>query len=143
MTRKKLESVYWLKKELKHWQQRYAEIQADIALSPKELDGMPYSKTNKVTNPTEIKGIELMEATKEINNRMVEISTALREIDKFILKISKNDSRLGFILWARCENLMEWQQIADELANAHDMKGYTADSLRQIYSRFVRTLPKE
>ncbi len=143
MTRKKLESVYWLKKELKHWQQRYAELQADIALSPKELDGMPYSKTNKVTNPTEIKGIELMEATKEINNRMVEISTALREIDKFILKVSKNDSRLGFILWARCENLMEWQQIADELANTHDMKGYTADSLRQIYSRFVRTLPKE
>ena len=143
MTRKKLESVYWLKKELKHWQQRYAELQADIALSPKKLDGMPYSKTNKVTNPTEIKGIELMEATKEINNRMVEISTALREIDKFILKVSKNDSRLGFILWARCENLMEWQQIADELANAHDMKGYTADSLRQIYSRFVRTLPKE
>lgn len=143
MTRKKLESVYWLKKELKHWQQRYAEIQADIALSPKELDGMPYSKTNKVTNPTEEKGIELMEATKEINKRMVEISTALRDIDRFILNISKKDDRLGFILWSRCENLMEWQQIADELANARNDKGYTADSLRQIYSRFVRTLPKE
>ena len=46
MTKRELEQIYLLHKELKMWQNRLSELEADIALSPKEMDGMPYSRTN-------------------------------------------------------------------------------------------------
>lgn len=138
MTKEKLESVYWLRKELRHWQERYAELQADIALSPKVLDGMPFQNTNTTSNPTEVKGIKLYECTKAINAKMVEINNTLTEIDKFLLDLQAKDSFISYILWARCENLLKWDAIAETCG-----EGYTADAVRQAYHRFVDTLPKE
>ena len=87
MTRKKLEQVYHLNKELKMWQHRLAELQADIALSPKVMDGMPYSKTNAVGSPTEEKAMRLAECAKVIEGKISEIQLALMEIEIFIASV--------------------------------------------------------
>jgi hypothetical protein len=134
MTRKDLEQVYHLNNELKMWQRRLAELQADIALSPKVLDGMPFSKTNKVGSPTEEKAIRLAEMARVIEGKISEIQIALTDIETFILSV--DDSLTRQILEYRCCKLKSWSEVADNLG-----EGYTAESARQIYHRFMKELP--
>ena len=133
MTRKDLEQVYYLNNELKMWQRRLADLQADIALSPKVLDGMPYSKTNAVSSPTEIKALRIAELSRIIEGKISEIQVTLLDIEAFIVTIE--DSLLRQIIEYRCCKLMKWQQIADRIG-----EGYTEEAVRQSYHRFVKTL---
>lgn len=133
MTRKDLEQVYYLNNELKMWQRRLADLQADIALSPKVLDGMPYSKTNAVSSPTEIKAIRIAELSNIIEGKISEIQVTLMDIEAFIVTIE--DSLIRQIVEYRCCKLMKWQQIADRIG-----EGYTEEAVRQSYHRFVKTL---
>ncbi|HQB10979.1 MAG TPA: hypothetical protein PLW37_14035 [bacterium] len=133
MTRKDLEQVYYLNNELKMWQRRLADLQADIALSPKVLDGMPYSKTNAVSSPTEIKAIRIAELSNIIEGKISEIQVTLMDIEVFIVTIE--DSLIRQIVEYRCCKLMKWQQIADRIG-----EGYTEEAVRQSYHRFVKTL---
>ena len=135
MTRKKLESIYGLRKDLEHWQKRYAELQADIVISPKVLDGMPFANTNAVGKPTDEKAVRLVDVTKEINKKMIEIQTTLNEIDAFLLDMKAEDAILSYIIWARCENLMEWKDIAIGCG-----PNYSPELVRQMYHRFVISL---
>lgn len=134
MTRKKLEQVYHLNNELKMWQKRLAELQADIALSPKVMDGMPYSKTNAVGSPTEEKAIRLADLAKVIEGKISEIQISLLDIEIFISSI--DDSLTRQIVMYRCCQLKSWQEVADKVG-----EGYTAEAVRQTYHRFVRDLP--
>lgn len=133
MTRKDLEQVYYLNNELKMWQRRLADLQADIALSPKVMDGMPYSKTNAVSSPTEIKAIRIAELSNIIEGKISEIQVTLMDIEAFIVTIE--DSLIRQIVEYRCCKLMKWQQIADRIGD-----GYTEEAVRQSYHRFVKTL---
>lgn len=135
MTKKELEQVYFLRKELIMWQGRLNELQADIALSPKVLDGMPYSNTNGVGNPTEQKAIRLAEVRKIVEGKMSEIQFAITDIEKYIASI--DDSVIRQIVEYRCCMLMVWEEVAERLGN-----GYNAESVRQIYHRFTADLPQ-
>ena len=135
MTQTELEKVYFLKKELNMWQERLSELQADIALGIKELDGMPRSNTNGTSNPTEDKAIKLEEVSKIIEGKISEIQYAISEVDEYILTIE--DPKLRIILQCRCRMLMKWDEVAEQLG-----AGYNAESVRQIYHRHIKDLPK-
>ena len=134
MTRKRLEQVYHLNKELAMWQRRLAELQADIALSPKVMDGMPYTQTNNVGSPTEQKAVRLAELAKVIEGKISEIQISLMDIEIFISSI--DDSLTRQIVMYRCCQLKSWQEVADRIG-----EGFTAEAVRQSYHRFVRNLP--
>ena len=136
MTRKELEQVYFLRKELEMWQSRLNDLNSDIALSPKTLDGMPYSKTNATSAPTEDKAIKIAEIHKIIEGKINEIKIAVHDIEKFITGIE--DSIIRQIVEYRCCRLMKWTDIAALIG-----EGYTEDSVRQIYHRFTKDLPKK
>ena len=133
MTRKDLEQVYYLNNELKMWQRRLADLQADIALSPKVMDGMPYSKTNAVGSPTEIKAIKIAELSRIIEGKISEIQLTLLDIEAFITTIE--DSLIRQIVEYRCCKLMQWKDIAIKIG-----EGYTEEAVRQSYHRYVKTL---
>jgi len=133
MTRKELESVYCLKKELRMWQERLAELQADIALSPKVLDGMPFQHTNDTSNPTESKAIRLAEVTKVIEGKISEIQITLADIEEYITGI--DDSVMRQIIEYRCVKCLEWKVISGRLGSM-----YTDDNVRQMYHRYISTL---
>ena len=136
MTRKELKQVYYLKRELNMWQARLAELQADIAMSPKVLDGMPYSKTNSVGSPTEEKAIKLAELSKVIEGKISEIQLTLTDIENYISSI--DDSLIRQIIEYRCCMLMSWEDVASHIGN-----GSNAESVRQLYHRYVSDLPIE
>lgn len=131
MTREKLESVYYLKKELRMWKRRLAEIQADIAQSPAAPDGMPYSRTNKTTDPTQKKAIQLSEADAHIKKQIKKIEKAEAEVERYIITIK--DPILKLIVEYRCIYNMNWQEIGEDV-------GYTERHCRRKYKSFVKRL---
>lgn len=134
MTKKELEQIYFLKRELMMWQSRLNELQADIALSSKFSDGMLYSKTNSVSSPTESKAIRLAEVRKIVEGKLSEIQITIADIEEYIMSI--NDSITRQIIEYRCCKLLQWDEVAISLG-----EGYTAESVRQIYHRFTADLP--
>ena len=133
MTRQELESVYCLKNELRMWQERLAELQADIALSPKVLDGMPFQHTNTTSNPTEMKAIRLAEMSKIIDGKISEIQITIAEIEEYVMSL--DDSVIRQIIEYRCVKCMHWSNIAIKLGTM-----YTEDNVRQMYHRFVSAI---
>lgn len=133
MTRGELESIYCLKKELRMWQDRLAELQADIALNSKVMDGMPYPNTNAVNNPTEQKAIKLMEVDKVIKGKISEIQITIADIEQYILSI--DDSIMRQIIEYRCVKCMRWSDIAAKLGSM-----YSEENVRQMYHRFVSAI---
>ncbi len=136
MTKRELEQIYFLHKELKMWQERLNELQSDIALSPKVLDGMPYSRTNRVTSPTELKAIRLAEVHKIVEGKLSEIQLTIADIEEYIASI--DDSMTRLIIEYRCCKLMSWTEVAHKIG-----KGYTPEAVRQIYHRYTADLPAD
>ena len=133
MTQTDLEKIFYLKKELRMWQRRLADLQADIALGNKQLNGMPRSATNAVNKPTEDKAIKIEEVTRIIEGKISEIQYAISEVDEYILSIE--DPLIRLLLRCRCCELMSWDEVAIELGGNH-----TAESVRQMYHRFVKDM---
>lgn len=131
MTRKELERVYYLKRELKIWERRYDELLADISQDTIAPDGMPYSKTNKVSSPTESKAIQIADHAELINGHKAKIRIAIREVEAFIFGIE--DPLTRQIVELRCIDCMKWADVADHIGSKE-----TAESVRQIYCRFLK-----
>lgn len=131
MTRKELEQVYGLKKELSDWQRIRNNYELDIVPPIKNFDGMPFSQTFNISNPTEDKAIKLEEATRIIDGKIAEIQHAIREIELFIANI-KDDSDIRRILIYRCINTLSWREVSREMG-----EGYTEDACRKAYIRYL------
>lgn len=113
MTRKELEQVYWLKKELRMWQERKLELELDVAPPVKQITGMPFANTNEVNSPTEEKAIKLTECTKVIDGKIAEIKLAIKTVEKYILGL--DDPFMRYLIECRCVRLMKWEEIAQLL----------------------------
>lgn len=135
MTRQELEGIYFLRKELKMWQKRYADLQADIAPPIKVLDDMPHGKGGN-SSPTEIKAIKLEETAKAIEGKIAEIKLAILEAEQFIATIDNSFTRM--IIEYRCCQCLSWKEIAYALG-----EGYSDETVRQHYHRFIKTIPEK
>ena len=132
MTRRDLEKVYYLKRELKMWEKRYEELIADISQDTVAPDGMPYSRTNKVSSPTESKAIQIADHAELIRGKAAEIRVAIREVEAFIVGIE--DPFIRQIVELRCVFCMSWDEVADKIGSSN-----SPDNLRLIYHRFVKS----
>lgn len=130
MTRKELESVYFLKRELKMWERRYNELIADMSQDTVTPDGMPYSRTNKITRPTESKAIQIADHAELIHKHKQNIQAAILEIETFISKIQ--DPFIRQIIELRCIELQSWNDVADRIGQSA-----TPESVRKAYCRFI------
>lgn len=133
MTRKDLERVYYLKRELIMWQKRHEELLADMSQDSVPSDGLPHSVTNKITRPTENKAVLLADHAELIREHMQKIGLAILEVESFIATIE--DPLIRQIVENRCVKCLSWKEIADQCED-----GTTAECVRQTYSRFVRTI---
>ena len=138
MTRKKLKQIYHLKRELELWSRRRADIHIDAISSSVRLDGMPYSKTNRISKPVEDAAIKisgkLARIDRQIAKHIKKLNATVSEVEAYILTIE--DPELRIIIECRCVQLMSWRQVAKKLG-----AGYTEESARQKYHRFILTLP--
>ena len=131
MTRKDLEKVYYLKRELRMWEERLKELYADMAQDTIAPDGMPHSVTNNVGSPTESKAIQIADHIDLIKGKQAEIRVAIREVEAFIVGIE--DPLIRQIVELRCAHCMTWEEVSDRVG-----KGANAESIRQMYHRFLK-----
>ncbi len=136
MTKKDLEKVYWLKRELKMWEKRLEELRADMSQDSVEHDGMPHSVTNKIVSPTESKAILLADHEELIRGKLAEIRMAIREVEAFIVGIE--DPLIRQIVEQRCVYCLSWDDVAVKIG-----KQATPDNVRQMYHRFLQTIEFE
>jgi archaellum component FlaC len=132
MTRKDLEKIYYLKRELKMWEKRYEELCADMSQDTPSADGMPHSVTNKISSPTEDKAILLADHVALIAKHMAKIREAIREVESFISGIE--DPLIRQIVELRCVKCMSWEEVADLIGRSS-----TAENTRLIYHRFIKS----
>ena len=131
MTRKELERIFYLKRELRMWERRYNELIADMSQDSVSADGIPYSQTNKITRPTESKAIQIADHAELIRGKAAEIRVAIREVEAFIVGIE--DPFVRLIVELRCIELKSWNDIADQCED-----GTTAEAVRQTYNRYLK-----
>lgn len=131
MTRKELERIFYLKRELRMWERRYNELIADMSQDSVSADGIPYSQTNKITRPTESKAIQIADHAELIRGKAAEIRVAIREVEAFIVGIE--DPFVRQIVELRCIELKSWNDIADQCED-----GTTAEAVRQTYNRYLK-----
>ena len=132
MTRKELERVYFLKRELKMWEKRLEELYADISQDTKAADGMPHSVTNNVSSPTESKAIQIADHIDMIKGKQAEIRIAIREVEAFIVGI--DDPLIRQIVELRCAYCMTWDEVANRIGS-----NTSAENMRLIYHRFIKS----
>lgn len=131
ITRKELEKVYYLKKELQMWEKRYNELIADISTNTPSADGMPHSVTNNISSPTEDKAVRIADHIDSIHSKQVELERVVCTIEKYITTIT--DPIIAQILEYRCVQCLKWNDIAGKIGTP-----YTDSYLRKIYSEYLR-----
>lgn len=134
MTRKELESIYFLSRDLKMWQAKLQELEYDIAMSPKAIDGMPFQHTNETSSPTEQKAMKLAEVSEVIKNKIKEIQFVRAEGLAFITSI--DDSIMRQIVVMRCIDCKKWEDIGKAL-------GYDRTTVQKRYKAWINeTFPQ-
>ena len=130
MTKAELEQIYYLNRELKLWETELERVRC------KSLVGSPLPGNSHGSGVSD-KVADRAERIIELENRIIakrdEIQRLRDEAVEYIYSIP--DSLTRQIIYYRCVSLMSWRRVAYEVG------GYnTAESVRQIYSRFMRDL---
>ena len=130
MTKSDLEQIYYLNRELKMWETELERVRC------KSLVGSPLPSNSHGSGVSD-KVADRAERIIELENRIIakrdEIQRLRDEAVEYIYSIP--DSLTRQIIYYRCVSLMSWCRVAYEVG------GYnTAESVRQIYSRFMRDL---
>ena len=130
MTKSDLEQIYYLNRELKMWETELERVRC------KSLVGSPLPGNSHGSGVSD-KVADRAERIIELENRIIakrdEIQCLRDEAVAYIESIQ--DSLTRQIIYYRCVSLMSWRRVAYEVG------GYnTAESVRQIYSRFMRDL---
>ncbi len=130
MTKAELEQIYYLNRELKLWETELERVRC------KSLVGSPLPGNSHGSGVSD-KVADRAERIIELENRIIakrdEIQRLRDEAVEYIYSIP--DSLTRQIIYYRCVSLMSWRKVAYEVG------GYnTAESVRQIYSRFMRDL---
>ena len=129
MTKRELEQVYYLSKEVDMWQKELERIQFRSVVRPPALTGLPggtMTSDNVGETASEIADIKAI-----IRGRILEIEIQRKNIMEYILTLE--DSFMRQILFKRHVSLMGWVKIAGEVGG-----GNTADSVRMAHDRFLR-----
>ncbi len=125
MTKKELEQIYYLSREIKMWEQEIEVLTARYLAAPQETANINGGISNKVAAVTEKKII----LENKIRTRQDEMQKARDNAIEYILTIP--DSLTRMVIYYRCIKLMSWKRVACEVG------GYnTPDGVRKIYTRF-------
>lgn len=128
MTRKELSQVYFLRKELKMWEQKLEDLRSKSLISSKAPDGMPFQNTGDVSDKTFEHISQIMELQADIDVFRLRIEVVVQNIEHYIMTL--DDSLLRQIIEYRCCQCKTWAQTAAMIG-----AGTTEDSIRKYFDR--------
>lgn len=129
MTKKELEQIYYLTREINMWQKELDNLVNKSKVSSPELTGLPEGKGttgDRVGNTAS----RIADLSQKIRDKKAELELLRTNITEYIMSI--DDSLIRQIIKLRCIDLKSWTRIAIEVG------GYnTADSVRKCYERYI------
>lgn len=128
MTRKELSQVYFLKRELKMWEQKLEDLKSKSLISSKAPDGMPFQNTGAITDTTFDYISQIMELQSDIDVFRLRIEVVIQKIEQHIMTL--DDSLLRQIIEYRCCQCKTWAQTAALIG-----AGTTEDSIKKYFNR--------
>lgn len=131
MTRKQLEQVYWLNRELKYQKSRLKHIQDKSLVASPRYDGVAGPAQGNIADPVYNRAADADEIKRIVEQLVADIQQAKVEAMRFIQTIP--DSQIRMIVQMRCVDLKSWQAIALAVGG-----GNTKDSVRKRYTRFFK-----
>jgi len=129
MTKKELEQVYYLDRELKMWEEELNRLRSQSFVRSPTFRAVRgegiYDKVGERAQKTADLEAKILAKREEIQN-------AREEILKFLADIP--DSLTRMTAYYHCVKLMSWQRVAVEIGGCN-----TAESVRKLYARFLKS----
>lgn len=125
MTRRELNQIYYINREIEMWQRELDDI---TSLQSPKLDGIP--KGTGISDSTAAKAVKAAPVIDKINELIAELQAKRQEIYEYIATI--DDSLMRQIIMYRCLSLCTWKEVATYVGG-----GNTADSVRMMFMRFT------
>ncbi|MBR2175475.1 MAG: sigma-70 family RNA polymerase sigma factor [Clostridia bacterium] len=127
MTLKELSQLYYLKKEIKRYEQKIEELRTKAEGTTQALSGMPGGGGNKDKVGTAATAIVSYE--NKINAAKQKCEVELKKLEDYIDSIS--DSRTRQIFMLRFVEGKSWNEAVDEV-------GGSEDSVKKICYRYIK-----
>ena len=127
MTLKELSQLYYLKKEIKRYEQKIEELRTKAEATTQALSGMPGGGGNKDKVGTAATAIVSYENKIKAAKQKCEVE--LKKLEDYIDSIS--DSRTRQIFMLRFVEGKNWNQVVDEV-------GGSEYSIKQICYRYIK-----
>jgi 5'-3' exonuclease len=125
VTRRELNQIYYINREIEMWQRELDDI---TSLQSPKLDGIP--KGTGISDSTAAKAVKAAPVIDKINELLAELQIKRQEIYEYIATI--DDSLMRQIILYRCLSLCTWKEVATYVGG-----GNTADSVRMMFMRFT------
>ena len=125
MTRKELNQIYYINREIEMWQR---ELESITDLGSPNLDGMP--KSPGAGDPTGSRATRAAEISRIIEGLLAELQVKRKEIYEFIATL--DDPVMRQIVMYRCLSLCTWEEVAMYIGGKN-----TANSVRMAFNRFT------
>ena len=130
MTRKELEQIYYLHRELRMWEQELERLRGrSLVQSPQPNASHGSGTSDKVGD----RGDKSVDLERLIADKREEIQQQRDRAVAYIYGIP--DSLTRQIVYYRCVSLFSWRRVAYEVGGNN-----TEDGVRMIYSRFMDKL---
>lgn len=130
MTKKELNQIYYIKKEIKMWQKKLNEIKNKSIVGTPPLTGTP-SGTGGGKNKIEKDVLSKIEVEEIINDLLQKLETEEKNIIKFIKTV--DDSIVRQIMMYRYVKLKPWMQVSKAIYGRLDRD----ESCRKMLNRYL------
>ncbi len=132
MTKKDLEQVYYLDRELKMWEGELNRLRSQSFVGSPSFCAV---RGEGIYDKVGERAQKIIDLETRINAKREEIQNTLDEIVRFVADIP--DSLTRMIVYDHCVKLMSWTRVAIEVGGNN-----TDESVRKIYARFMKNLPQ-
>lgn len=130
MTRKELQQIYYINKEIQMWQNELAKLRAKQLVGSPKITDMP--KGGLIVGLDDyVADVADLETT--IKGLLAKLQIKRKEIMEYIFNI--DDEFIRQIVYLRNVCLMSWNEVADSIGG-----GNTENSVRMTYNRFFQNI---
>lgn len=132
MTKKELESIYYIDRECRRWEDKLAELRSGSAVRSPQITGLPVGK-GMIGDATAKAAIAQAEYAAIIAGLLNRVQVQRREVMEFIDTI--DDPLMRDIVEYRCIHLMQWEEVANAIGG-----GNTYYGVKKKYYRYLKKL---
>jgi hypothetical protein len=128
LTSKELSQLYWLNREIEQDKQKLAELKAASIDTSSKITGLPHA--SGTSDKTSL-AVEIVYLQGVIDAKLQQLYYEYNRLTAYISGIE--DSYIRQIVTLRCVNGLNWHQVAMHIGG-----GNTSESVRQVFSRYIR-----